>query len=137
MINQLPLTFDGFVQVNENNNEIDLSFKTPSSDFKNFLAVIPEEYARNIENVQTSGDFVVNGFIKGIVDETYIPKMDIKVASSNASFKYPDLPKSVQDINLDLNILNTTGLIDATYITFDNVTFRTDQDRFGTNCSVR
>lgn len=137
MINQLPLTFDGFVQVNENNNEIDLSFKTPSSDFKNFLAVIPEEYAKNIENVQTSGDFVVNGFIKGIVDETYIPKMDIKVASSNASFKYPDLPKSVQDINLDLNILNTTGLIDDTYLTFDNVTFRIDQDRFATNGSVR
>lgn len=137
MINQLPLTFDGFVQVNETNNEIDLSFKTPSSDFKNFLAVIPEEYAKNIENVQTSGDFVVNGSIKGIVDETYIPKMDIKVASSNASFKYPDLPKSVQDINLDLNILNTTGIVEDTYLTFDNVTFRIDQDRFATNGSVR
>src|SRR5690606_3843556 len=137
MINQLPLTFDGFVQVNETNNEIDLSFKTPSSDFKNFLAVIPEEYAKNIENVQTSGDFVVNGSIKGIVDETYIPKMDIKVSSNNASFKYPDLPKSVQDINLDLNILNTTGIVEDTYLTFDNVTFRIDQDRFATNGSVR
>lgn len=136
-INQLPLTFDGFVQVNENNNEIDLSFKTPSSDFKNFLAVIPEEYAKNIENVQTSGDFVVNGSLKGIVDETYIPKMDIRVTSSNASFKYPDLPKSVQDINLDLNVLNTTGLVDDTYLTFDNVTFRIDQDRFAANGSVR
>src|SRR5690606_17217047 len=87
MINQLPLTFDGFVQVNENNNEIDLSFKTPSSDFKNFLAVIPEEYATNIENVQTSGEFVVNGSLKAIVDEPYIAKMDIRVTCSNASFK--------------------------------------------------
>lgn len=137
MINQLPLTFDGYVQVNENNNEIDLNFKTPSSDFKNFLAVIPEEYAKNIENVQTSGDFVVNGTIKGIVDETYIPKMDIQVSSSNASFKYPDLPKSVQDINLDLNILNTTGIVEDTYLTFDNVTFRIDQDRFATNGSIK
>ena len=137
MINQLPLTFDGFVQVNENNNEIDLSFKTPSSDFKNFLAVIPEEYAKNIENVQTSGDFVVIGSMKGIVDDTYIPRMDIRVTSSNASFKYPDLPKSVQDINIDLNVLNTTGLADDTYLTFDNVTFRIDQDRFATNGSVR
>jgi len=137
MINQLPLTFEGFVQINEDNNEIDLSFKTPSSDFKNFLAVIPETYAKNIENVETNGDFVVNGKIQGIVDETYIPKMDIKVSSNNASFKYPDLPKSVEDINIDLQILNETGILEDTYLTFDNVTFRIDQDRFATNGSVK
>lgn len=137
MINQLPLTFEGFVQVNEDNNEIDLSFQTPSSDFKNFLAVIPATYAKNIENVETSGDFVVNGKIQGIVDETYIPKMDIKVSSDNASFKYPDLPKSVQDINIDLQILNETGILEDTYLTFDNVTFRIDQDKFATNGSIK
>jgi hypothetical protein len=137
MINQLPLTFEGFVQVNEDNNEIDLSFQTPSSDFKNFLAVIPATYAKNIEDVETSGDFIVNGKIQGIVDETYIPKMDIKVSSDNASFKYPDLPKSVQDINIDLQILNETGILEDTYLTFDNVTFRIDQDRFATNGSIK
>ncbi|PKD15927.1 hypothetical protein APR41_11510 [Salegentibacter salinarum] len=137
MVNQLPLTFEGFVQVNEDNNEIDLSFKTPSSDFKNFLAVIPETYAKNIENVETNGDFIVNGKIQGIVDDNYIPKMDIKVSSNNASFKYPDLPKSVEDINIDLQILNETGILEDTYLTFDNVTFRIDQDRFATNGSVK
>ena len=136
-VNQLPLTFEGWVQVNEDYNELDLKFKTPSSDFKNFLAVIPEVYAKNIENVQTNGDFVVNGMIKGIVDDTYIPQMDIRVTSNNASFKYPDLPKSVQDINLDVRVLNATGLADDTYLTFDKVTFRIDQDAFATNGKVR
>ncbi len=136
-VNQLPLTFEGFVDVNENNNEIDISFKTPSSDFKNFLAVIPEIYAKNIENVQTTGDFIVNGRMHGIIDETYIPKMDIKITSNNASFKYPDLPKSVQDINIDLAILNETGLLNDTYLTFDNVTFRIDQDVFAANGNIR
>ncbi len=136
-VNQLPLTFEGFVDVNENNNEIDISFKTPSSDFKNFLAVMPEIYAKNIENVKTTGDFIVNGRMHGIIDDTYIPKMDIKVTSNNASFKYPDLPKSVQDINLDLAILNETGLLNDTYLTFDNVTFRIDQDVFAANGNIR
>lgn len=136
-VNQLPLTFEGFVDVNENNNEIDISFKTPSSDFKNFLAVMPEIYAKNIENVQTTGDFIVNGRMHGIIDDTYIPKMDIKVTSNNASFKYPDLPKSVQDINIDLAILNETGLLNDTYLTFDNVTFRIDQDVFAANGNIR
>ncbi|MDX1760796.1 MAG: AsmA-like C-terminal region-containing protein [Christiangramia sp.] len=135
-INQLPLTFDGYVQVNEDNTEMDLSFKTPSSDFKNFLAVIPETYARNIENVETNGDFVVNGRIFGRSDDTYIPKIDIKITSNNASFKYPDLPKSVQDINLDLVVLNDSGLVEDTYIDINNATFRIDQDRFTTTGKI-
>jgi hypothetical protein len=137
IINQLPLTFDGFVQVNEDSNEIDLSFQTPSSDFKNFLAVMPATYAKNIENVQTKGDFIVAGEIKGIINDTYIPKMDINVSSDNASFKYPDLPKSVEDINIDLQVLNKTGLLEDTYLTFDNVTFRIDEDKFATQGSIK
>ncbi|QYA24298.1 AsmA-like C-terminal region-containing protein [Gramella sp. MT6] len=135
-VNQLPLTFDGYVQVNEDNTEMDLSFKTPSSDFKNFLAVIPEIYAKNIENVDTNGDFIVDGRIFGKADDLYIPKMDIKITSNNASFKYPDLPKSVQDINLDMVVLNDTGLAEETYININNATFRIDQDSFTANGNI-
>lgn len=136
-VNQLPLTFDGYVQVNKEDTEMDITFKTPSSDFKNFLGVIPEIYAKNIENVDTNGDFVVNGRIFGKADDTYIPKMDIKINSNNASFKYPDLPKSVQDINLDMEVLNDTGLAEETYINIKNATFRIDQDRFTANGNIR
>ena len=34
------------------------------SDFKNFLAVIPETYAKNLDGVETTGDFRVSGKIK-------------------------------------------------------------------------
>ncbi|MEG9326997.1 AsmA-like C-terminal region-containing protein [Salinimicrobium catena] len=137
LINQLPLTFDGYVKVNEDNNEVDITFKTPSSSFKNFLAVIPEEYSKNIEEVETSGDFVVNGFIRGIVDETYIPKMEININSDNASFKYPDLPKKVEDITIAAEVINTTGLADDTYVNIDTLNFRIDQDAFRANGKLR
>jgi hypothetical protein len=137
ILNQLPLTFDGFFDINEDHNYIDLSFKTPTSDFKNFLAVIPETYSKNIENVQTTGDFTVNGKLEGRIDDTLIPKMDIHILSNNASFKYPDLPKSVRDINIDIKLLNTTGLMEDTYLTFDDMRFRIDEDRFSTTGSLR
>ncbi|WP_424493217.1 AsmA-like C-terminal region-containing protein [Salinimicrobium sp. GXAS 041] len=136
-INQLPLTFDGYVQVNEDNNELDLTFTTPSSSFKNFLAVIPEEYSKNIEDVQTSGDFVLNGTIQGIVDETHIPMMDINISSENASFKYPDLPKSMEDISIAVEIKNETGLPEDTYVDINNLNFRIDQDVFNASGSIR
>lgn len=137
VINQLPLTFDGYVDVNEDNNVIDLAFKTPSSDFKNFLAVIPETYAKNIEDVQTSGDFVLNGRIHGVIDETYIPKMEINISSSNASFKYPDLPKAVEDININAEIVNSTGLVNDTYLDINNLTFRIDKDAFTARGNIK
>ncbi|HET8855630.1 MAG TPA: AsmA family protein, partial [Salinimicrobium sp.] len=137
MINQLPLTFEGYVKVNEDNNEVDLAFRTPSSSFKNFLAVIPQEYSKNIEEVNTSGDFIVQGTIKGIVDETFIPKFNIDINSENASFKYPDLPKGVEDITIAAEVVNNTGLAEDTYIELEKLNFRIDQDVFRAEGSIR
>lgn len=130
IINQLPLKFEGYVQLFEDYNDIDIQFSTPSSDFKNFLALIPETYAANLDGVTTTGDFKLNGVIKGKVDDTYIPTLDISASSSNASFQYPELPKKVEDISIDVEIKNETGLVEDTYINFNGVKFRIDQDRF-------
>ncbi|MFH6602323.1 AsmA-like C-terminal region-containing protein [Maribacter algicola] len=137
LVNQLPLIFDGFVKVNEDNQEVDISFKTPSSDFKNFLAVIPEAYSKNIENVETSGDFIVEGQFNGIVDEEHIPKFNIKINSENASFKYPDLPKAVSNVFIDTKIINTTGISEDTYVDIDKLSFMIDQDRFNMVANIK
>ena len=137
MINQLPLVFDGFVKVNEDNQEVDITFKTPSSDFKNFLAVIPEAYASNIENVQTTGNFEVNGEFKGVVDDEHIPAFKIAINSENASFKYPDLPKSVRNVYIDTEINNETGITEDTYVNINKLSFLIDEDKFNLNAKIR
>lgn len=136
LLNQLPLVFEGFVKVNEDNQEVDISFKTPSSDFKNFLAVIPEAYSQNISNVSTTGDFIVEGRFNGIVDEEYIPKFNIKINSNNASFKYPDLPKTVKNIFIDVVINNTTGITEDTYVDINKASFMIDEDRFNMTSKI-
>lgn len=136
-VNELPLTFDGFVKVNKDNSELDLSFTTPSSDFKNFLAVIPKEYVKDLDGVSTTGDFSVDGMLKGIVDDERIPMMDIAVKSSNASFKYPDLPKAVQNISIDAQLKNETGLVEDTYLNIGGLTFKIDDEVFSANGSIR
>ncbi|TMM58187.1 AsmA family protein [Maribacter algarum] len=130
VINQLPLIFDGFVKVNEDNQEVDISFKTLSSEFKNFLALIPQEYSKNIENVQTTGDFIVEGKFEGIVDDSYIPRFHIGINSDNASFKYPDLPKSVRNVFIDVDIVNKTGVTEDTYVDITKLSFMIDEDTF-------
>ena len=129
-VNQLPLVFDGFVQLKEDHQLIDLNFRTPSSDFKNFLAVIPKRYSKDIQDVRTRGNFSVNGKIKGIVNEKSIPTLDIKINADNASFRYPELDKAVNDVNIDAELLNTTGNPDETYLDLRELAFNLDGDRF-------
>jgi hypothetical protein len=137
LVNQLPLVFDGFVKVNEDNQEVDITFETPSSDFKNFLAVIPEAYAGNIESVQTTGNFEVNGQFKGVVDDEHIPTFKIAINSENASFKYPDLPKSVRNVYIDTEINNETGITEDTYVNINRLSFLIDEDKFNLNAKIR
>ncbi|MBO0342998.1 AsmA family protein [Flagellimonas profundi] len=137
LVNQLPLVFDGFVKVNEDNQEVDITFKTPSSDFKNFLAVIPEAYASNIENVETTGNFEVKGEFKGVVDDEHIPTFKIAINSENASFKYPDLPKSVRNVYIDTEINNETGITEDTYVNINRLSFLIDEDKFNLNAKIR
>ena len=129
-INKLPLEFNGFVQQKEGGQLIDIAFKNPESSFKSFLAVIPERYAKNLDDVETSGDFKVEGKISGLMSEKTIPTIDIKIASNNASFKYPDLPKRVENININATVKNDTGNPDDTYVDLATLNFKIDQDVF-------
>ena len=137
LINQLPLEFNGFLQMQENGQLYDLTFKTPTSDFKNFLGLVPEAYAGNINQVKTTGEFKVEGKVAGELTETTIPKFNIEIASKNASFQYPDLPKSVKNIIIDTHIINETGLMNDTYVNLDQLSFTIDQDVFNAKANVR
>ena len=136
LINQLPLEFDGFIQLVEAGQEYDLKFKTPTSSFKNFLGVIPAAYSASLDNVKTTGDFTVIGFAKGLYSETTVPKFNVDIASNNASFKYPNLPKTVQNIIIDTKIINETGILNDTYVNLDKLSFRIDQDVFNAKAKI-
>ncbi|MDO4781612.1 MAG: AsmA-like C-terminal region-containing protein [Capnocytophaga felis] len=136
VINRLDLVFDGFIQLLENGQRYDLTFNTTSSSFQNFLALIPEEYSKSIENVKTTGNFTVNGKVKGDFNKERIPAFGIEMFSQNASLKYPDLPKTIQNINIDLKVNNETGILNETKIDLNKFTMTIDQDHFSARAKV-
>ena len=137
LINKLPLKFNGFIQLVEAGQEYDLSFSTPTSSFQNFLGLVPSAYAGSLDKVKTTGEFTINGFAKGLYSDTTVPKFNVAIASNNASFQYPDLPKSVQNIVIDTKIINETGVLNDTYVNLDKLSFRIDQDVFNAKANIR
>lgn len=136
-INELPLEFDGFIQLVDAGQQYDLTFKTPTSSFKNFLGLIPAKYSSNLKEVNTNGDFTVAGFAKGLYSDTSVPKFNVKIASNNASFQYPNLPKSVKNIIIDTKIINETGVMNDTYVNLDKLSFQIDQDVFNAKANIK
>ena len=136
-LNALELNFDGFVQLLEDGQLYNLSFKTPKTTFKNFLDLIPAAYTKSIEGVQTTGEFTINGKVDGKYTPTTIPKLDIRMLSNNASFKYPSLPKSVKNIDIDVKIGNETEKLEDTYVNINRFAFTIDQDAFSVKALLR
>ena len=131
VINRLPVAFDGWIQLGDNAQLMDFSFETIASDFKNFLALIPEKYSKDISNLQTRGNFDIDGHVEGMLSDDTIPGFRIVLAASEASFKYPDLPKKVDRINIDAILENTSGMSEETVIKIENASFKIGGDHFG------
>ncbi len=136
-INKLPLEFDGFIQMVAGGQNYDLKFKTPTSSFENFLGLIPSAYSGSVKDVKTTGEFSIIGFAKGLFSDTTVPKFNIAIASNNASFQYPNLPKSVKNIVIDTKIINETGVLNDTYVNLDKLSFKIDQDVFDAKANIR
>ncbi|MCX2719086.1 AsmA-like C-terminal region-containing protein [Lentiprolixibacter aurantiacus] len=137
LLNELPLVFEGEVQVKEDHQVVDIQFDAPAADFKDFLALMPEAYVKDLSNVDASGVLKVSGFIKGISSDDKIPGFDISIKTKDASVKYRDLPRPIDQISLDLELLNNTGTLGGTQLEVRQSAFAVGQDRFHLKATIK
>jgi hypothetical protein len=121
-LNELGFSFDGFVEMPKQDIGMDLKFAAKQTEFKSILSLIPSVYSKDFANVKTEGKLKLDGFAKGTLHSekdstknTY-PSFEVNLAIANAMFKYPSLPKSVNDINIDVHVENKQNYLDATVI---------------------
>lgn len=101
-INDLQLLFEGSVAMPPDSIVLDVAFHTPSTAFKSILSLIPAIYAKNFSAIQTNGVLALNGDLRGVMHGKTMPSANLELAVRDANLQYPDLPKSVNDINIDL-----------------------------------
>ncbi len=121
-LNDLGLSFDGFVSMPKEDISMDLKFASKQTEFKSILSLIPSVYSKDFATVKTEGSLKLNGKASGTMhtssdgkSDTY-PSFEINLGIANAMFKYPSLPKSVNNINIDVHIENKKDYLDATVV---------------------
>ena len=130
LLNDLALVFEGFVQMNENDIDMDINFKAPQADFKSLLSLVPSAYSENFAGVKASGKANVAGFFKGKYTETSLPTFEVLIQTQQAQFQYPNLPMAVKNIFFDGAIKNNTGNMETTFLQINDMRFTIDNDQF-------
>lgn len=115
-LNDLHLGFDGFVEMPDTNIKMDLKFHAKETEFKAILSLIPSVYSKDFASVKTAGKLTLDGYAKGTYNAAQMPAFGVNLSIKDAMFKYPSLPKSVNNINIDVKVLNPTGVLDATTV---------------------
>ena len=121
-INKMKLNLDGFVQQLSNGTNLDLKFKTSDNDLKSFLSLLPSSIVKDLKDIETDGNFSLNGIVKGLLTENEIPSFDINLLVNNGKIKYKGLPKSIENLMIDLKAKNGTGNVDQTSINLKTLT---------------
>ncbi len=118
-INNLPLEVNGSFAMPNDSMLFDLGFKSEKSDFATILALVPADYQSYLEKATMKGSAEFKGTIKGLYYNEIYPAIDIVLAAINASFKYQDLPESVQNIQISAQIIKPEGDLNLLKVNVD------------------
>ncbi|GAT62075.1 AsmA-like C-terminal region-containing protein [Paludibacter jiangxiensis] len=111
-VNDLEASLDGWVAMLPKGYGMDIKLSTPALAFKNILSLVPAIYANDFKSVQADGKVSLEGYAKGQYSDSVMPSFKVALNVINAWFKYPNLPKSVTNINLQLIAENPGNRLD-------------------------
>ncbi len=115
-LNDLALAFSGSATAANEKVALDVGFKTPRTEFRHILSLVPAIYAKDFQTLKTSGVLALSGMVKGDYGERAFPSFAVNATVANGAFQYPDLPLPARDIALALAIRNPGGDVDSTVV---------------------
>lgn len=100
-LNEVKFSIDGFYEMLEDHDNMDLKLNASEATFKQFLSLIPAFYHSGYEGMIASGKMSLNGLVKGKMTSTDLPGWDFNLNVKNGAIKYPDLPGKIENIQVD------------------------------------
>ncbi|MGL4519683.1 MAG: AsmA-like C-terminal region-containing protein [Phocaeicola sp.] len=120
-INAMKAMVTGEVHQQDSNLAVNLALNSEKMEFKELLSLIPAFYTQDFEGLTASGTLEIDAWIKGNYTPHQLPAFEATVSVNNGNFKYANLPKSVEQIEVALAISNPGGALDDTAIDLSNL----------------
>lgn len=136
-LNAIKTSVNGWVAMLKNGMDMDLKLNTNEVGFKDVLSLIPAIYAKNFEDIKTSGAVSLSASAKGIMLGDTLPAFNANMVVKNATFKYPSLPAGVDQININASVKNPGGSADLTEVNINPFSFRLAGNPFSITAIVK
>lgn len=130
--------FEGYFKLLDKGYESDLKFAVKETSFKDLLSLLPGVYKKDMEGVETSGEFICDGFIKGVYNalDNKVPAFRINMGVKDAMFKYSHLPKALEKINFQFVAENKDGNPEHSRYDINDLHFEIDKQPTHGNLEV-
>ena len=115
-LNDFLFDLNGYLAMPSDDMEMDFNIEGMDNEFKSILSLVPGIYSESFASLKTSGTMDLTGKIKGIYSDEKIPAFDVSLKVADGMFQYPDLPRPVKNVNLDLQVKNETDNLDNTSV---------------------
>lgn len=138
-LNDLKASIDGtFAMVGKDYEDLDFDLKlnAPNTEFKDILSLVPAMYTSDFKDVKTSGTASLDAYIKGLMQGDNYPAFDVKIIVNDAMFQYPSLPKSVNNINVNMAIASKGGSLDNMVVDINKFGFNLGGNPFNGNLNI-
>lgn len=130
LLNDLLINGKGNIKSLPDGYNLDISFKSASTDFKKILSLIPTIYKTEFDKVSANGTANFEGYVKGVYNQTSMPGYHLAMNVKDGSFKYTDLPKAVEQINFNAVVDNADGQTDNLEVDITNGHLAIDKEPF-------
>ena len=123
-LNAISLGFEGFVALpGDEQYDMDVKLKTGKIDFKELLSMVPAVYAKEFQSLKATGEVSLAAWAKGKMTAQLLPAFEVSLAIKDGTFRYPALPKGVDNIQLSVLAQNPGGTPDQTVVDINPLQF--------------
>jgi hypothetical protein len=136
-LNDLVLKFGGSVGLKGDDINVDVNFATDNTNFKSLLSLVPAIFMKDFNNLRTTGNLALSGDVKGTYNNNTMPSANVGLSVYNATFSYPDLPKSVEKIDITVKAHYDGEVFDRSTLDLDRLCFEIAGNPFKAELHVK
>ena len=126
-LNGLALMLNGNIENDTLNRTLitDIDYKLESWPLARMLAMVPPSLQKSLEGMDADGLITSHGTIKGDMNDSVMPLMDVHLLLENGKIKYDDFPLPLKDVEGDVHFYSDLKTDELSYLRIHRFQART------------
>lgn len=137
-VNGLELFLNGTAENDTINRNIitDLTYRLESWPVKSIIALVPPSFNSYLKGIEADGLLSSKGSIQGIMNDSLMPMMDIRLEMENGALKYSEFPLPLHDISGKIRLVTDLKTDAVSYLNIGLFSAKTPKSSFSTEGKI-